>query len=95
MLLITACVLLQDAGGPQERERAEAAAQLERRMAAMEAVLAARRSTATEEPHSEMSQIPGGDARFAVCTHSLATVPKPCKMDFCCCDGGRHRSRGS
>lgn len=55
----------QGAEGPQERERAEAAAQLERRMAAMEAVLAARRSTATEQLEPTMSQVPGGDARFA------------------------------
>lgn len=55
----------KDASGIKERERTEAAAQLERKMAAMEAALAARRSTIVAETEPAMSQVPGGDARFA------------------------------
>ncbi|CAL5221418.1 g3605 [Coccomyxa viridis] len=47
----------------KETERAEAAAQLERRMAAMEAVLAARR-TPVAEAKPEAARGPGADLRF-------------------------------
>ena len=49
----------------KETERAEAAAQLERRMAAMEAVLAARR-TPVAEAKPEAARGPGADLRFQV-----------------------------
>ena len=49
----------------KETERAEAAAQLERRMAAMEAVLAARRSPVAEAK-PEAARGPGADLRFQV-----------------------------
>ena len=49
----------------KETERAEAAAQLERRMAAMEAVLAARR-TPIAEAKPEAARGPGADLRFQV-----------------------------
>ena len=49
----------------KETERAEAAAQLERRMAAMEAVLAARR-THVAEAKPEAARGPGADLRFQV-----------------------------
>jgi hypothetical protein len=48
----------------RETERTEAAAQLERKMAAMEAVLATRRQPAGEAPKPEAARGPGADLRF-------------------------------
>lgn len=50
----------------KETARTEAAALLERRMAAMEAVLAARRSAPAQAAEPEMARGPGADLRFAV-----------------------------
>lgn len=50
-----------------EVKRAEAAALLERRMAAMEAVLAARRSPPAQTPEPQAARGPGADLRFMVC----------------------------
>ncbi len=66
----------------KETERAEAAAQLERRMSAMEAVLAARR-TPVAEAKPEAARGPGADLRFQVsspqpacrCILHLALLP--------------------
>lgn len=55
----------KEALAAKETERAEAAAQLERRMAAMEAVLAARR-TPVAEAKPEAARGPGADLRFQV-----------------------------
>jgi len=49
----------------REAARAEAAALLERRMAAMEAVLAARRSAIDHPAEPAMARGPGGDLRFS------------------------------
>ena len=49
-----------------EVKRAEAAALLERRMAAMEAVLAARRTTSAEPVEPQAARGPGADLRFQV-----------------------------
>ena len=59
----------------KETERAEAAAQLERRMAAMEAVLAARR-TPVAEAKPEAARGPGADLRFQVSAswHTLYAI---------------------
>ena len=54
-----------------EVKRAEAAALLERRMAAMEAVLAARRSPPTQTPEPQAARGPGADLRFMVCNSQL------------------------
>ena len=50
----------------RETERTEAAALLERRMAAMEAVLAARRKVLAEPAKPEAARGPGADLRFGV-----------------------------
>lgn len=56
-----------------EAKRAEAAALLERRMSAMEAVLAARRSPPVQTPEPQAARGPGADLRFMVCnTHMQA-----------------------
>jgi hypothetical protein len=55
----------KEALAAKETERAEAAAQLERRMSAMEAVLAARR-TPVAEAKPEAARGPGADLRFHV-----------------------------
>ena len=59
----------------KETERAEAAAQLERRMAAMEAVLAARRAPVAEAK-PEAARGPGADLRFQVSAswHPVHTI---------------------
>jgi hypothetical protein len=50
----------------KETARSEAAALLERRMAAMEAVLAARRAALEKPPEPEAARGPGADLRFSV-----------------------------
>lgn len=50
----------------KETARSEAAALLERRMAAMEAVLAARRAAPEKAAEPEMARGPGADLRFSV-----------------------------
>ena len=60
----------------RETERTEAAALLERRMAAMEAVLAARRKVLTEPAKPEAARGPGADLRFGV-THSAGAASPP------------------
>ena len=50
----------------KETARSEAAALLERRMAAMEAVLAARRAALDRPPEPEAARGPGADLRFSV-----------------------------
>jgi len=63
----------------KETARTEAAALLERRMAAMEAVLAARRSAPAQAAEPEMARGPGADLRFAVSRRDVnnlaASVP--------------------
>ena len=49
-----------------EADRAEASALLERRMAAMEAVLAARRTTVQPPAEPAAARGPGADLRFSV-----------------------------
>lgn len=60
----------------KETARSEAAALLERRMAAMEAVLAARRAALEKPPEPEAARGPGADLRFSVTTQSRP-VPAP------------------
>lgn len=55
----------------KEEARSEAAALLERRMAAMEAVLAARRAAPMQAAEPEMARGPGADLRFSVCCHCI------------------------
>ena len=59
----------------KETERAEAAAQLERRMAAMEAVLVARR-TPMAEVKPEAARGPGADLRFQVIVKKKYLMPE-------------------
>jgi len=67
----------------KETQRAEAAAQLERRMAAMEAVLAARRSPVAEAK-PEAARGPGADLRFQV--RSLQAACSATSMHVACDD---------
>ena len=57
----------------KETARSEAAALLERRMAAMEAVLAARRAALEKPPEPEAARGPGADLRFSV-RHKVDTT---------------------
>lgn len=61
-----------------EVKRAEAAALLERRMSAMEAVLAARRSPPAQAPEPQAARGPGADLRFQVMLFS-----PPCRRHTC------------
>lgn len=61
-----------------EVKRAEAAALLERRMAAMEAVLASRRNPPAQAVEPQAARGPGADLRFQVSCPSCL----PC--EFCC-----------
>ena len=65
----------------RETERTEAAALLERRMAAMEAVLAARRKVLAEPAKPEAARGPGADLRFGVrhtCCRVQSLVVREC-----------------
>ncbi len=59
-----------------EVKRAEAAALLERRMAAMQAVMAARRNPPAQAVEPQAARGPGADLRFQVrpCSQSQAAV---------------------
>ena len=76
----TTCMLLQaesTAFTEAEVKRAEAAALLERRMAAMQAVMAARRNLPAQAVEPQAARGPGADLRFQVrpCFQSQA-VPR-------------------
>ncbi len=65
----------------RETERTEAAALLERRMAAMEAVLAARRKVLAEPAKPEAARGPGADLRFGVrhvCCRMRSSLLREC-----------------
>ena len=68
-----------------EVKRAEAAALLERRMLAMEAVLAARRSPPAQTPEPQAARGPGADLRFMVCYTLYAGTT--CYLPYCFADG--------
>jgi hypothetical protein len=68
----------------KETARSEAAALLERRMAAMEAVLAARRAALEKPPEPEAARGPGADLRFSVTTQSRS-VPASIRTGKCSC----------
>ena len=65
-----------------EVKRAEAAALLERRMSAMEAVLAARRSPPAQTPEPQAARGPGADLRFMVCNTHVQTQPAACHVSW-------------
>lgn len=75
----TTCMLLQaesSAFTEAQVKRAEAAALLERRMAAMQAVMAARRNPPAQAVEPQAARGPGADLRFQVrpCSQSQAAV---------------------
>lgn len=70
----------------KDTQRAEASALLERRMAAMEAVLAARRTAVKPPAEPAAARGPGADLRFSVSLtpppYALAPNPRPALAHF-------------